>query len=87
MSPVPGHNLLTVRAAAEKLAVSPSMVRALLRRGELPGVRVGRLVRIAPERLDRFLAANTIVPAAKPPVVAGAARHWRKLWADGAKPP
>jgi excisionase family DNA binding protein len=46
--------VLDVREAAAYLAVSEGIVRALVRRGELPHVRVGAAL----EDLDRFLAEN-----------------------------
>lgn len=47
--------LLTLRQAAETLQVSIRSVRRLLDAGALPAVRVGRLVRIAPDDLAALI--------------------------------
>jgi len=48
--------LLKPEEAAERLAVSPKAVRAWLREGRLPGIRLGRLWRISEAALERFIA-------------------------------
>ena len=48
--------LYDVKAAAQVLAISPWTVRAYIRDGKLNPVRLGRLVRIAEEELQRFVA-------------------------------
>ena len=48
--------LYDVKAAAQALAVSPWTIRAYIRDGKLNPVRLGRLVRIAEEELQRFVA-------------------------------
>lgn len=64
-SPVaPAGGLLGVEDAAEFLACSPRMVRELWARRELPGVRVGRLVRFSRCDLEAYIAARR-VPAAR----------------------
>jgi len=50
--------LLTVREAAERLAVSTFTVYGLCDRGELPHVRVSNAIRIAPAELAAFLAGQ-----------------------------
>ncbi|NPV54941.1 MAG: helix-turn-helix domain-containing protein [Firmicutes bacterium] len=47
--------LLTPEEVAKRLAVSPKSIREWLRNGKLRGVKVGRLWRISPQALDRFL--------------------------------
>lgn len=54
--------LLDARAAAEILGVSPSLVLALARSGELPHVRLGRLVRIPDAALEAWIAEQTRYP-------------------------
>ena len=49
---------LTVAQVAEHLGVQPNTIYNLIYRGELIGVKVGRAVRIMPESLDQFIAAN-----------------------------
>ncbi len=48
--------LLSVPNAAKYLGVSDWHVRRLIWRGDLPSVRVGRLVRLDREDLDRYIA-------------------------------
>jgi len=48
--------LYDVKTAAQALAVSPWTIRAYIRDGKLNPVRLGRLVRIAEEELQRFVA-------------------------------
>ncbi len=49
---------MTVRAAAERLAVSTATVYALCDRGELPHVRISNAIRIAPADLAAYLAGQ-----------------------------
>jgi excisionase family DNA binding protein len=53
---------LRVAAIAERLQVSTGHVRALIRRGELPAVRIGRAVRVSEAALATFLAAHRLAP-------------------------
>lgn len=55
------HRLLTMREAAkQRLNVSERTVWAMIQRGDLRAVRIGRSVRIDPRELDRFLAAAAV---------------------------
>ena len=47
--------LYDVKGAAQALAVSPWTIRAYIRDGKLKPVRLGRLVRLQEEELERFL--------------------------------
>jgi excisionase family DNA binding protein len=47
--------LLTVQQVADRLAVQPITVRRWLARGELKGVRFGRLWRISEQEVERFI--------------------------------
>ncbi len=49
--------LLNVTAAAKELGLGVSTLRALIQRGALPTVRLGRRVLIRPEMLARFVRA------------------------------
>lgn len=49
-----GDDALTPEQAAERLHVNPETIRRMLRKGELPGFRVGRVWRIASETIDRM---------------------------------
>jgi excisionase family DNA binding protein len=60
-SPHPQHNhsqLLNVPAVARRLDVSQKTIRRLVARGELRAHRIGRLLRISEEELDRFLESR-----------------------------
>ena len=57
-SPRPSPALLTIDDVADQLAASTRHVRRLIARGELPAHRIGRLVRVSPDDLARFLAAS-----------------------------
>lgn len=50
------QGLLTIDEAAYALRVSPRTVRRQIAAGALTPVRIGRLIRIAPEDLDHFIA-------------------------------
>lgn len=50
--------LLTVRAAATLLDVSPRTVYALVERGELPAIRVGGQIRFVPSTLEEWLRSG-----------------------------
>jgi excisionase family DNA binding protein len=47
--------LLNVKDAANLLAVSPWTIRAYIRDGRLRPVRIGRLVRVEQQELERFV--------------------------------
>ena len=50
--------LLTVTEVAATLRISPQTVRCLIRRDELPGVRVGNLYRIPKAAVARLVNAE-----------------------------
>ena len=45
---------LSARDFARRLSISPAMVTALVQRGEVKAIRVGRLVRIPLSEVERF---------------------------------
>ena len=55
-----------VPAAAERIAVHPDTIRALIHRGVLPALRAGRHFRINLADLDRLSAIVTVTAAAGP---------------------
>ena len=55
MTTPPDVALLTVEDVAQRLKVSPSTVRRLIRRGGLKTVRLGRLIRIRPADLNAYI--------------------------------
>jgi excisionase family DNA binding protein len=57
------HQLLTAAEVADTLRVSTMTVYRLIRRGELPAVRVGRNYRVRERDLERYLAAQVVDPA------------------------
>ena len=74
------EKLLTPEEAAERLGLSPVTVGHMLRRGALPGVKVGRLWRFREATLDAYireLAAPELHKgraAGKPPAPKGQKR-------------
>jgi excisionase family DNA binding protein len=57
------QRLLTAGEVAEQLRVSTMTVYRLIRRGELPAVRVGRNYRVRVEDLDGYLSEQVVDPA------------------------
>lgn len=55
VAPPAPTRLATPREVAELLRCSPSMIRLLNRRGELPAVYVGRLPRFHPDDVAAYL--------------------------------
>lgn len=49
--------MLTPKDVGRKLGVGRMTVRALIRKGQLAGYRVGRQIRIDPQEVNRFLEA------------------------------
>ena len=50
----------TVSEIAERLHLSTRTIRRLIERGELDAYRIGRLIRISPDGLQRFIEANRL---------------------------
>lgn len=57
-------DLLTVKDVSERLQVSDRYVRLLVKRGELPAVKLGRAVRIGVADLVAFLEVRRVANAA-----------------------
>lgn len=55
-----GGRLLTIEEAAERLGVTPRMIRRLTTTRRLPFVKVGRLVRFREADLAEFVEACTV---------------------------
>jgi excisionase family DNA binding protein len=53
---------LTVEQAAELIGISRAHLYALIRQGQFPVVRFGKLTRVAPEALRNFIAAGGTIP-------------------------
>ena len=54
--------LYDIRNAAQMLAVSPWTVRAYIREGKLCPIRIGRLVRLDEQELERFVGTAKVSP-------------------------
>jgi excisionase family DNA binding protein len=54
------NEILTVTEAADYLKVNEETIRGMIRRGELPAIRAGRIYRIKKQELDA-LSRPTIV--------------------------
>ena len=52
--------LLKSDEVAEILQISRSMAYALMKRGDIPTVRIGTSVRVRPEDLDKYIKDNVI---------------------------
>jgi excisionase family DNA binding protein len=55
--------LYSVREVAGRLGVHPETIRRLIHDGRLDAVRVGRVLRVHRQALDRFLARQRIKPS------------------------
>lgn len=51
-------SLLTIRKVAEELGVSTGRAYEIVRRGMLPGVRIGRQVKVSSAALERFIESG-----------------------------
>ena len=61
--------LLTVSEAAGVLRISRNLAYELVARGELPAVRLGRVIRVPRYGLEQWIARQSGLPDAAPPVV------------------
>ncbi|MBT4511961.1 MAG: helix-turn-helix domain-containing protein [Chloroflexi bacterium] len=52
------NQLLTAVQVAERLNTSKAFAYTLLRRGEMPVVRMGKTVRVRPEDLEMFIVSS-----------------------------
>ncbi len=50
--------LLNVREVAARLSLPKSSVYMLIQRGDLPAVRFGKALRVAPQDLEAYVTAN-----------------------------
>jgi len=56
--PIPLEPLLTIKEVAATLGASVKTVRREIDAGELPAVRIGRLIRVRPVDLRAYIAAR-----------------------------
>jgi excisionase family DNA binding protein len=59
--------LLTLEEAASLLSLSPRTLSRLLRRGEIPTVRIGRLVRVRTSDIHSWVERQDELPDQSPP--------------------
>jgi excisionase family DNA binding protein len=57
---VPGDHLLNAQDIARKLNVSKPQVYVMMRRGDFPVVKMGRLVRARESVIEDFIRRNTL---------------------------
>lgn len=57
------QHLLTMQEAADRLGVSARFIRHAVRQGSIGSVRVGRLVRLRPEHIERYIESRSSEPA------------------------
>ena len=67
--------LLTVSEAAQVLRISRNLAYELVARGELPAVRLGRVIRVPRFGLESWIARQAGLPEAPPPVVSFTAQR------------
>ena len=53
--------VLTVKETAEVLKVKPQWVYRMIRRDDLPFIRLGRQIRIDEDSLERWLTEHTVL--------------------------
>ena len=51
--------LLNAKQVAERLGISKEHAYSIMRRGDIPVVRMGRSVRVRPDHLKKFIEENT----------------------------
>jgi excisionase family DNA binding protein len=56
-------SLVSVREVADQLGVHPETIRRLIHDGRLDAVRVGRVLRVHRDAVDKFLARQRVKPA------------------------
>jgi len=54
--------LMTVKEVAAALRVSHGTAYALVASGQLPSIRIGRLIRVTPQALEQFIEASQFKP-------------------------
>src|SRR4029077_5052989 len=54
--------LVSVREVADQFGVHPETIRRLIHDGRLDAVRVGRVLRVHRDAVDRFLAVQRVKP-------------------------
>lgn len=52
---------MTITQAAERLQVHPNTIRRQIDKGQIPAIRIGRLIRIPAEIIENMLNPRTVV--------------------------
>ena len=86
-TPAAGQNLLTVPGVAARLGVPPQYVYELIRKGDLPGIRFGKYVRVDPADLTAWIAQQKGVIANGPARWQTAHHGQRRVQGAPAAPP
>ena len=60
MTPI--ESLLTAREASQVLHINRYLIYRLVRDGDLPAIRVGRMVRFRPEDLREWIEKHRMIP-------------------------
>jgi excisionase family DNA binding protein len=68
--------LIDVADAAALLGVKPRLAYDLARRGLIPSVRLGRLVRFSPMELDRFIKSGGRIAERERERISAMRSHW-----------
>lgn len=55
---MPGISLLTAQDVSTVLQISEAMAYLLMQRGQIPTVRIGRVVRVRTVDLDKFITGS-----------------------------
>jgi excisionase family DNA binding protein len=60
--------LLKSNEVAERLAISKAFAYRLMKTGEIPVVRIGKSVRVLPEKLDEFIREHSPISETADPM-------------------
>jgi excisionase family DNA binding protein len=72
------EKLLTPEDAADRLSVSRDAILSWLQRGQLKGVKAGRLWRIREKDLEDFLTEPVLAPKEAPPSATEGGIDWQR---------
>jgi len=75
VTPDPSRSLLTVEEAAAVLRIGRNMCYELIRQGQIPHVRLGRLIRVPRFGLESWVAQQSGLQAEAAAVISFPQRH------------
>ena len=64
--------MIDIEAVAERLGISVSTVRVLIRKGELPAYKVGGQLRFERDDIENYLASRKVTPKDNTPAQSSA---------------